>query len=511
VQKFHRLPPSVVPGSRSSIADQAHDAKRYSPKVAVLEPWRIILAEQAKGFSKLDSAARKQRAAFASIFASVGLAIAKLAAGFFSGSLALISEGGHGALDAGATILTFFAVREGDKPADEEHPFGHAKFEAVAALAETGLLAFLAVIVAFEATRRLGGKASATVEASPVTFAVIVTAIGVDFFRWRGLARVARDTKSDALAADALHFSSDLISSVLVLIGLAATRAGFQNADALAAIGVALFIAVAGYRLGRRTIDTLVDTAPAGLARRLRGLIKTVPGVAAIDYVRLRRSGAQTIGEVGVFVSRTLPLERVAAIKANILAQIAAAEPQAALTITANPRALDDESVLERVLLIAGRRRLPVHHVTIQEIEGRRSVSLDVEVDGRMSLGEAHEIASRLEFSIKDEIGPDIEVETHIEPMETSEIPGRDADAATVQAIVGALKRGAAGARLREVHNVRVRATPGGLLVNFHCRIDPAASVDDAHGEVDALERSVRDEIPAISRIIGHVEPASKG
>jgi cation diffusion facilitator family transporter len=457
----------------------------------------------------MDAAARKQRAAFVSILASAALALGKLAAGFFSGSLALTSEGGHSALDTGATVLTYFAVREGDKPADEEHPFGHAKFEAVAALAETGLLAFLALIVAFEALRRIAGGASAIVDASPIVFAVVLVAMAVDLFRWRGLSRIADDTQSDALAADALHFSSDLISSSLVLFGLVATRLGFPNADALAAIGVALFIAVAGFRLGRRTIDTLVDTAPAGLERRLRALIGIVPGVAAIDYVRLRRSGARTIGEIGVFVSRTLPLERVAAIKGDIVEKIGAAEPQAALTVTANPLALDDESVRERVLLIASRRRLPVHHVMIQEIGGRRSVSLDMEVDERMSLGEAHDIATRLESAIKDEIGADIEVETHIEPLAVGEIPGRDADADTIKSIADALARHAAQSEhLREPHNVRVRATPSGLFVNFHCRIDPGVAVGEAHTEVDALERAVRDHIPDVARIVGHVEPA---
>jgi cation diffusion facilitator family transporter len=459
----------------------------------------------------MDVADRKQRAALASIFASAALTLAKLVAGFLSGSLALLSEGGHAALDTGATILTYFAVREGDKPADEEHPYGHAKFEAVAALAETGLLGVLAFFVAFEAARRLAGEAPAMVDPSPLAFAVVIVAIGVDAFRWRGLARIAGDTGSDALAADALHFSSDLVSSLLVLIGLAATRAGLANADALAAIGVALFIAVAGFRLGRRTIDTLVDTAPHGLAKRLRAMIETVPGVAAIDYIRLRRSGAQTIGEIGVFVSRTLPLERVAAIKDGIAEKIAAADPKAALTVTANPRALDNESVLERVLLIAGRRRLPVHHVTIQEIEGRLSVTLDMEIDGRMGLGEAHEVATRLESAIKREIGQDVEVETHIEPMETKEIPGRDAEPGVVQAIADALARRAEETgRLRQVHNVRARHTPGGLLVNFHCRIHPAVSVGETHRDVDALERAVRGDFPSIARIIGHAEPGQR-
>jgi cation diffusion facilitator family transporter len=457
----------------------------------------------------MDTAARKQRAAFASILASAALSLAKLAAGFMSGSLALLSEGGHSALDTGATILTYFAVRESDKPADEEHPFGHAKFEAVAALAETGLLAVLAFFVAFEAFRRLGGE-HATVDASPLAFGVIIIAIVVDAFRWRGLAKIAKETHSDALAADALHFSSDLVSSALVLIGLAATLAGISNADALAAIGVAVFIAVAGFRLGRRTIDTLVDTAPQGLAKQLSALIETTPGVAAIDYVRLRRSGAQTIGEIGVFVSRTLPIERVAAIKADISKKISAADPQAALTVTANPLALDNESVLERVLLIAGRRRLPVHHVIIQEINGRYSITLDMEIDGRMSLGEAHEVATRFESAVKREIGLDAEVETHIEPLETEEIPGRDAEPEVVNAIVvGLTQRATQIGRLRHIHNVRARHTPNGLLVNFHCRIDPQASVDETHKDVDALERAVRGDFPNIARVIGHAEPAA--
>jgi cation diffusion facilitator family transporter len=457
----------------------------------------------------MEAAARKQRAAFASILASAALALAKLAAGFLSGSLALTSEGGHAALDTGATIVTFFAVRESDKPADEEHPFGHAKFEAVAALAETGLLAVLAFFVAFEALRRIGGETPGAVDAGPLAFAVVIVSIGVDALRWRGLAKIAHATKSDALAADALHFSSDLVSSLLVLIGLAATRLGIHNADAFAAIGVSLFIAVAGYRLGRRTIDTLVDAAPPGLTKDLRALIETAPGVAGIDYLRLRRSGAQIMGEVGVFVSRTLPLERVAAIKADIAQRIALAEPKAMLTVTANPSALDNETVLERVLLIAGRRRLPVHHVTIQEIEGRRSVNLDMEIDGRTSLGEAHEVASRLEAAIKREIGPDIEVETHIEPMAAEEISGRDAAPDLVRAIAAGLARRAAeSGRLREIHNVRARHTPSGLLVNFHCRIDPKVSVSDTHADVDALERAVRDDFPAIARVVGHAEPA---
>jgi len=457
-----------------------------------------------------QDARRKQRAALASVAASAALAVAKLAAGWLSGSLALLSEGAHNGLDTGSSALTFFAVREADKPADEEHPFGHAKIEAVAALAQTGFLAVLSAAVAIDAIQRLAGEPP-KIDANALALGVVVVSIGVDFFRWRGLTKVALETKSDALSADALHYSSDLVSSLLVLLGLAATRFGFVHADALAAIGVAVFIAIAGYRLGRHTIDALVDTAPKGLADRLAEAIKAVPGVAAIDAIRLRPSGAQIIGEVVLFVSRTLPLERVAAIKDDVARRIKADWPQTSLTFTANPLALDDESLLERVQLLATRLRLAVHHIAIQEVEGRKCVSLDIEVDGRMGLGEAHDLATRLETAIEHEVGPDIEVETHIEPMETREIHGRDADPALIDKIAAALSdiAGRRG-RLRNIHDVRVRHTSGGYFVNFHCWIDPKISVDATHDEVDALERALRADFPDVTRIVGHAEPAPR-
>jgi cation diffusion facilitator family transporter len=451
--------------------------------------------------------ALKRRAAFVSVAASLALALAELAAGSAAGSLALLSEAAHNGLDVGASALTYVAVRQADKPADEDHPFGHAKIEAVAALAQTGFLIVLAVAVTLEALRRIGEPT--IVDANLFAFAVILVSIGVDFARWRVLARIARQTRSDALAADALHFSSDLLSSILVLLGLAATRAGWPHADAFAAVGVAVFIGVAGLRLGRRTVDALVDAAPKGLAGALRVAVERVPGVAATDFVRLRRNGAQIVGDLGLFVSRTLPLERVAAIKAEVGEAIARRWPDVELTVTADPLALDDETMLESVLLIAGRRRLFVHHVAVQNVGDHKCVTLDLEVDRRMSLASAHEIATQLESAIQDELGADIEVETHIEPMETREIGGRAADPAASEKIALALTRNAArlGA-LRDIHKVRVREATNGYIVIFHCRADPGLTVEAAHDRVDALERSVRDEFPDVTRIIGHAEPA---
>src|SRR5689334_22125203 len=204
----------------------------------------------------------KQRAALTSIAASGGLTLAKAAVGVATGSLAILSEAAHSLLDLAATIMTYFAVRISGRPADDEHHYGHGKVESVTALAETALLFLLSGMVVWEAAHRLIGGQAHAVAVTAWAFGVIVISIVVDFFRARVLYRVAKETSSEALEADALHFGSDMWSSAAVLIGLGAVALGYAWADSAAAIVVAVFICVAGWRLARRTVDTLTDTAP---------------------------------------------------------------------------------------------------------------------------------------------------------------------------------------------------------------------------------------------------------
>ncbi len=451
----------------------------------------------------------KKRAALLSIFASAGLTAAKGIVGLYSGSLAILSEAGHSLIDLVATVITYFAVRLSGKPADEEHHYGHGKVESVAALIATALLFLLSAIVIWEAGRRLFGEEGHRVEATIWAFAVIAVSIVVDYFRARALYRVAGETSSEALEADALHFGSDMWSSLAVFIGLGGVALGFGWADSVAALVVAVFVCIAGWRLGRRTIDTLTDTAPAGAAQRISGIVRRVKDVVAVERVRVRAVGGKLFVELSVAVSRTLPLDRVSAVEAEIRKAIRSAMPETEVTITTRPRALDDETVMERVMVIARNRALAVHHVTVQHLEDRLAVSLDLEVDGSLPLGKAHEIADALEDAIRDEFGGEVEVETHIEPLQSDGVSGRDASLEQQAAIAATLRELASSdGPIRDVHAVRVRETPRGLVVNFHCRADPALSVEEVHAAVDALERRLRQIRRQIHRVIGHAEPA---
>jgi cation diffusion facilitator family transporter len=450
----------------------------------------------------------KEQVAFGSIVASAGLTVAKTVVGLATGSLAILSEAGHSLIDLAATIMTYFAVRVSGKPADAEHHYGHGKIESVSALAETALLFVLSGIVIWAAVGRLLSVAEHSVDATRWAFAVIAASIVVDFVRARILYRVADKTASEALEADALHFSSDMWSSIAVLVGLAGVALGYRWADSAAAIIVAIFVCLAGWRLGSRTISTLTDTAPAGVADKVIAATKKIKGVVAVERVRARTVGATLFVDLSVAVSRTVPLDRVAILRMAIIAAIRKVTPGAEVNVAVTPRALDDETVLERVMVIARNKALAVHHVTVHAIANQLSVSLDLEVDGALSLAAAHEIASDLEAAIRDELGPEVEVETHIEPLQLIGVSGREAPAERVSAVQAELSKLSSKLRfVREVHDVRVRDTKEGEIVNFHCRVDPSLTVRDVHDKVDELERGLRRRFPEIKRVIGHAEP----
>jgi cation diffusion facilitator family transporter len=448
----------------------------------------------------------KTNVAAISIFASAGMAAAKFAVGIAIGSLALISEALHSSVDVIATVITWLVVRVSDAPADEEHHYGHGKFESLSALFVIALLYVLAGGILVESWSRLrGGAAPPTLSA--IAFVVLVVDIVVNFWRARALHRTARETRSQALAADALHFASDVLGSTAVIIGLALTGLGYHWGDSVAAIAVAVMISILGLRLGRSTIETLLDRAPEGVAEKATAAISAVSGVVGVERLRARMVGATYFIDAIANVPRTTPIDRVEAIKKTAQDAVRKVLGDADLTFTAVPVARDNESVRERIMVIARNSGLAVHHVTVHDLGGRLTVSIDLEVDGDMQLSAAHDIAHELERSIREDFGEDVEVDTHIEPLEPELPHGTDAAPARVETIKAALSRFAADGAIHDIHNVRVRDTDAGEIVNFHCRAAPSMSVIKVHENVDEIERALRRAFPTIKRVISHAEP----
>jgi cation diffusion facilitator family transporter len=449
----------------------------------------------------------KETTAIVSAAASALLAGAKLLAGLFTGSLGILSEAIHSLIDFGATLITWFAVRWGDQPPDEQHHYGHAKAESVSALVATGLLFLTTAWIIYEAIHRLI-TGETHVDLAWWAFAIIAGSILIDFNRARALERTARKTSSEALSADALHFSSDMWSSFAVLAGLAAVYFGFAWGDAVAALVVSIFVALAGWRLGRRTLDTLLDAAPEGATERIRELVAAQDGVLAINRLRLRPAGATLFAGIVVDVRRTMPVDDIVALKDGIARIVREAFPHADVTVTANPVALDDETVFERVMLIAQRQGCAIHHLTVQDLDGRMAVSFDLEVAGDMPLGAAHGVASRLESAIRQELGANVEVESHIEPLPDRQLAGAPAGEDMRRRVEIALRSlTQSTAKLADLHNIRVRETDGGLFVHYHCRFEPSESIERVHAAIDRIDHALREAVPGVQRVIAHAEP----
>ena len=448
----------------------------------------------------------KTRVAAISIFASAGIAAAKFVVGILIGSLALVSEALHSSVDVVATIITWMVVRVSDQPADEEHHYGHGKFESVSALAVIAILYVLAGGILVAAWGRLH-EGTPPPALSAIPFVVLVIDIAVNFWRAWALHRAARATQSQALAADALHFASDVFGSFAVIIGLALSGLGYWWGDSAAAIGVALIISLLGLRLARSTVETLLDRAPEGASEKARAAIKAVPGVVDVERLRVRMVGATHFIDAAVQVPRTYPIDRVDEIKRKAQEAITKALDHADLTFTAVPVALNNESIRERIMVIARNSGLAVHHVTVHDLGGKLTVSIDLEVDGEMPLAEAHDIAFGLERNIGEEVGEEAEIDTHIEPLEPELPHGTDAAPERVEAVKAALSRFAADGAVHDIHNVRVRDTDAGEVVNFHCRAAPSMSVIRVHENVDEIERALRRAFPSVKRVISHAEP----
>lgn len=288
----------------------------------------------------------KRSAALSSVVAAVFLTGLKVVVGVLTNSLGILAEAAHSGLDLVAALVTYFSVRKADQPPDTNHLYGHGKIENLSALAETGLLLATCVWIIYEAIQRLLFRV-VMVDASVWAFVVMLVSIVVDVSRSRILKRAAIKYNSQALEADALHFSTDVWSSSVVIVGLIGVRLAelrpglgmLHRADALAALGVAVIVIYVSLRLGRRCVDGLMDAAPAGLAAAIQGRVEIIPGVTDCHQVRVRTSGAHVFVDLHATFSGARSLEDVHRQTEVIEAAVRELEPRADVTVHAEPSA----------------------------------------------------------------------------------------------------------------------------------------------------------------------------
>jgi cation diffusion facilitator family transporter len=458
--------------------------------------------------------AEKRAVAGNSVLAAVVITGLKIVVGFTTGSLGILSEAAHSGLDLIASLITFFSVGVSDKPADADHQYGHGKIENFSAFVETGLLLLTCAWIIYEAVLRLFYR-RVEIEPSIAAFAVMLFSMCVDWWRSRVLGRIANKYDSQALEADALHFSTDIWSAGVVLLGLLLVLTGrklhidwLRDSDPIAGLFVAGVVISVSWRLARRTIDQLLDAAPAGIRAQIQEAVSRVDGVLEVDRVRIRRAGNRYFADLNVGLARTVTFQRSGHLAAAVSEAVHRILPDADVTVQPLPRAQHSENIFDRIRAAATDRNLNVHDISVQDFAGQLHVEQHVELHERMTLKAAHDQVTELEADMRRDVPEIAEILTHIESepatIETPEELVSDAE------LERRLKAVAAEfPEILDMHDFVARRVRGRLYVSCHCTFSddlPLASVHDIQTELEIRFKQVA---PELFRVLIHPEPST--
>ena len=459
--------------------------------------------------------AEKKRVALLSVLAAMLLTGTKLIIGVLTGSLGILAEAAHSGLDLVAAVITYGAVRVSDKPADASHMYGHGKVENLSALAETLLLLVTCAWIVNEAISRLFFK-QVEIDVTVWAFAVMAMSIIVDVNRSRVLKRVAEEHSSQALEADALHFSTDVWSSAVVIAGLAVVKLNqwlsgppwLVHADAVAALVVALIVIYVSLQLGKRAVDVLLDAAPKGLAEQVRLRVQQIDGVHACRKVRVRRSGAESFVDLILEVDGDTSFDNAHQITARVEEVVRGLSPRADVVVHYEPGE-ESSNISALVGRLARQVGAEAHSIWVRQSNHRYHVELHVEVERGWSLAKAHDLATRLEILIKETAPEVAEVVIHLEPVGDLESPSRrlpHTDHAEIEAEIVSLVDSLVGKGA--CHRVNIWEEPQGLVASLHCSLKSELSVEEAHDLSEQCEGDLRERIPALRRVLIHLEPS---
>ena len=472
------------------------------------------MPEVSVSYSPESMRAEKRGVAGNSVLAALAITVLKIVVGVTTGSLGILSEAAHSALDLVAAVVTLLSVRVSDLPADATHQYGHGKVENFSAFIETGLLLLTCIGIVYEAVKRLFFRHVA-IEPNLTAFAVMFISMGVDFWRSRALGKIASKYDSQALQADALHFSTDVWSSGVVVLGLVLVLMGrlyriawLSDADPVAALFVAGVVVYVSGRLARQTVDALLDGAPAGVRGQIVAAVEHVDGLLEVDRVRIRRAGNRYFADLSVGLARNVTFQRSEQVADAVANAVHNVLPDADVVVHPVPRALRTENIFDRVRAVATRHNVNLHDISVQDLSGLLHVEQHLELDERLSLKEAHDWVTVIEAEIRTDVPEVSSILTHIESepatIESGNEVLRDAE------LEKKLKVIADGfPEIFDMHDVQIKRVRGRLYISCHCTLSDELSLSRVHDISTELETRFKQEAPELFRVLIHPEPST--
>jgi cation diffusion facilitator family transporter len=453
-----------------------------------------------------------QRAAGLSVLAAAFLTILKLVIGYLTNSLGIFSEGIHSGLDFAAAGITLIAVRRASKAPDEDHLYGHGKIENFAAFAETIILWITAVWIILEALHRI--EIQDWPDASIWGIVIMVIGVVVTFTQSRTLYKTAEKYGSQALEADALHFRTDMISSIVVLLGLGFVWIDIPIADPIAAIGVAIIIFVVSARLGKRTFDALTDKAPEGLQEEIVQRVSDVTGVVDCTRVRARHSGPELFADIVVTIDENIATAKAHSIAESIEKKLVDLAPRVDVVVHIEPAAGDVSqysklNIYDQMQIIA--RRLSevqsVHNIRVFEIDDCIDIAADLEMSADLTLEEAHSVSEKYEDRLREIVGDCVNsVTLHLETTMTKD----EAEDITSEAsgIIESVKEIVFEfSPPVNYRDVKIREERVGISVLLDCTIPGQMTLTKSHEFADAIEKKIMEKLEEVKSVFIHFDP----
>jgi cation diffusion facilitator family transporter len=483
--------------------------------------------------SAKDAQREKKMVALSSVGAAIGLTSLKIIVASLTGSLGILAEAVHSGLDLVAALMTYFAVRVADRPADATHHYGHGKVENLSAFLEACLLLITALWIIYEALHRIIFQ-EGHVDASIWAFLVMFIAVAVDYTRSRALQRVAHKFGSQALQADAIHFKTDIWSSLVVIAGLLIVRltqsfplpSWLGQADAVAALGVSGIVIWVSLRLIKETIDALLDRAPEEFAAQIRHAIHDVEGVTEVHRVRMRRAGNKFFADVVIAAPRTYTFEQTHKLSERVeeaaMDGVHTLSPQAEVDIVVHvePTAAPSETVMDQIHYLAELQGIHAHDIHVREVGGKLEADFDLEVQTDMDLEEAHKVATHLEQAVLQSNDQLRRVTTHLEAPTATVVSRKDITQQYPEMAEQIIRIADEIAGVGSAHDVHLYRSYTTLNENgsdreqneeldlvLHTIFDPHIPLSQAHVQAEEIQRALRSTYPGLGSVVIHTEP----
>jgi cation diffusion facilitator family transporter len=451
----------------------------------------------------------KINVALTSIGAAVIIITVKIIATVQTGSLAILSELFHSSTDFLASLVTLISIKYSVKPPDRKHNYGHEKIESFSALFQVLILIAMCIYIFYEAVERIINKPIITLNL--FSFIAIGLCIFLDYSRSKALKRVAKKTNSQALEADALHFSSDIWSSAVVLLSMIMTSLKVSPLfDSISAIIVAVIIIYTSINLTKRAFHSLLDGVPTGTNEMITDEVNKVEEIEKIKSLRIRTSGSKTFVDMTVLISRTLSFTKTHEIIDILESKLESLIPNSDFVIHSEPIETNKESLNEKVRILVNDMGYKCHDIFSHRIDGRIFTELHIEIDNTMDFEKAHSIISNIEAKILKEINLINNVKIHIdEPSEklyeTIDITTQSQD---IVFIIDNIFKNVDGVIYSDV---KIMETKGKIRISLNCTVQKKMNFDEVHDLITYLENKIYMDVnnyrPNISNVIIHAEP----